>query len=218
MGLDLIVEACAKGGHEAEWRRFVERAFDYEELSQAETDRFAEISIPAYERLDAPRVGFDSAADAWITEKQNARTPEEIAAAVQTFHGYYVVALVKSDGVPKFSHGGLYDGVDETSFRGKFLELCPNVLTKDTLRLAWDNKMPELAVDYGRSLLAAATAARAAGAPVVPKAKPGLLTRLGLGRRAPDPPPLEEQIEIVEAAGRWFVFWGERGHPIRAWT
>jgi hypothetical protein len=28
---------------------------------------------------------------------------------------------------------------------------------------------------------------------------------------------LAEQLDIVRAAGRWFIFWGERGHPIRAW-
>jgi hypothetical protein len=29
--------------------------------------------------------------------------------------------------------------------------------------------------------------------------------------------PIADQLEIVRAAGRWYVFWGERGHAIRAW-
>jgi hypothetical protein len=28
---------------------------------------------------------------------------------------------------------------------------------------------------------------------------------------------IADQLDIVRAAGPWFVFWGERGHPIRAW-
>jgi hypothetical protein len=32
MGLDLVVEGCAKPGHEDEWRRLLERSFADEEL------------------------------------------------------------------------------------------------------------------------------------------------------------------------------------------
>jgi hypothetical protein len=69
MGLDLVVEGCAKFGHEAEWRRLVERSFAGQELSEADVARFQEISIPGYQRIGAPRVGFDSVADAWIIER-----------------------------------------------------------------------------------------------------------------------------------------------------
>jgi len=60
VGLDLVVEGCAKAGHEAEWRRILERAFADSQLSEAEIARFKEISVPGYERLGAPRVGFDA--------------------------------------------------------------------------------------------------------------------------------------------------------------
>ena len=36
MGLDLVVEGCAKPGYEKEWRRLLERSFPDEELSEAE--------------------------------------------------------------------------------------------------------------------------------------------------------------------------------------
>ena len=29
--------------------------------------------------------------------------------------------------------------------------------------------------------------------------------------------PVEEQRKILEAAGRWYIYWGERGHPISAY-
>lgn len=213
MGLDLLVEACAKPGHEAEWRRFMEQSFDNEEASDDGVARFHEISIPPHERLGAPRVGQDAAADAWILDIRKPNGPEETAAVLRDFDGYYAVALVECDGVPKYSHGGLYDGVDETSFRGSALALCGDVLSHALIEDAWNHKLPEAAVAYGDTLLKAAREASAAGPPT-PK-KPGLLAKL-LKPRPKE--PFEEQIAIVEAAGRWFVFWGERGHAIRAWS
>jgi hypothetical protein len=212
VGLDLVVEGCAKAGHEAEWRRILERAFADSQLSEAEIARFKEISVPGYERLGAPRVGFDAAADAWIIEAQKPQTPEAAAATLRQFAGYYVLRLVKCDGVPTYSNGGLYDGVDETSFRGDFLKICRNVIDKQLLEAAWEHKLPEAAIAYGRALLAAADAAEKS-----PRdAHRNLLSRLGLVKSA-EPTPLSEQLDIVRAAGRWIVFWGERGQPIRAY-
>ncbi|WP_119299591.1 hypothetical protein [Dongia deserti] len=215
MGLDLIVEGCAKPGHEREWRELLERSFADEELSEAEVAQFREVSIPGYERIGAPRVGHDSAANQWILKARDAKTPEEMAAVLNEFEGYYVVRLVDCDGVPEYSHGGMYDGADETSFRGSFLETCQNVLGKDLIDEAWAHKLPEQAVAYGRALLAAADAAEAGRAPRSGR-RQSLLSRLWPSKE-PDPIPIADQLDIVRAAGRWFVFWGERGHPIRAW-
>jgi hypothetical protein len=217
MGLDLIVESCARAGHEAEWRRIIERSFGDEELTEQETNRFQEISIPAYERLDAPRVGYDPAANDWIVAVRKAQTADEVAAVLKEFHGYFAVALVKSDGVPAYSHAGRYEGVDETSFRGSLLSDCKSVLNKQLIAAAWEHRFPESAIEYGQALLAAARAATESGPQ--PAEKTGLLAQMGLGfKPRPDNFTHEEQIEIVDAAGRWFIFWGERGHAIRAWT
>jgi hypothetical protein len=216
MGLDLIVESRAKAGHEAEWRGYIEQLFGAEEFSEAAVARFHEISTPAYANLGAPRVGFDAEADAWIIETREARTPDEIANVLKDFHGHYALALVESDGLPRWSHANLYDGVDETSFRGSFLEDCRSVLPKKLIDRAWEHFRPEDAMDYGRMLLGAADGAKRVG-PIVGPSKRGLLARLGLGRRTAEPVSIADQLEIVTAAGRWFIFWGERGHPIRAW-
>ncbi|HYL84830.1 MAG TPA: hypothetical protein VE263_11390 [Candidatus Angelobacter sp.] len=214
MGLDLVVEGCAKPGHESEWRRLLERSFADQELSEAEAARFQEISIPGYQRIGAPRVGSDRAADEWILQARKAKTPEEAVAVLKEFDGYYVVRLVKCDGVPQYSHGGLYEGADETSFRGAFFNDCQDVLGKLLLYDAWNHKFPEAAVAYGKALLAAADAAEAKG--LTPKRRHTFLSRLGL-TKAPESIPIAEQLDIVRAAGRWFIFWGELGHPIRAW-
>jgi hypothetical protein len=213
MGLDLIVEGCAKPGHEDEWRRLLKRPFADEEPSESEIARFREISIPGYERIGAPRVGYDSAADEWILEARKAKTPEEIAAVLKEFAGYYVVRLVECDGVPKHSHGGLYEGADETSFRGAFLEDCEDVVNPNLLEEAWEHKFPEEAVAYGKALLASAEAAERAGR--APRRR-SLLARLGWTKER-EPMPITDQLDIARAAARWFIFWGERGHAIRAW-
>ena len=214
MGLDLVVEGCAKPGHEDEWRRLLKRSFAEKELSEAEVARFQEISISGYQRIGAPRVGHDSAANEWMLKAQNAKTPEDAAAALKKFEGYYVVRPVECDGVPKYSSGGLYEGADETSFRGAFLKDCEDVLNEDLLNEAWNHKFPEGAVAYGKALLAAAEAAEAGGR--APKRRRSLLSRLGLAKER-EPVEIAEQLDIVRAAGRWFIFWGGRGHPIRAW-
>jgi hypothetical protein len=214
MGLDLIAEGCPKPGHEHEWRQLLKRSFADEELSKAEVARFQEICIPGHERIGAPRVGYDNVASQWILEARNAKTPEEVAAVLKEFEGYYVVHLVECDGVPKYSHGGLYEGADNTSFRGAFLSSCQDVLSKELLNEAWNHKFPEEAVAYGKALVAAAEAAEASGRP--PMRRRTLLSRLGLAKES-EPVAIADQLDIVRAAGRWFIFWGERGHPIRAW-
>ncbi len=212
MGLDLVAEGCARPGHEAEWRRILERSFG-DEPADGDEERFREISIPPFERVGAPRVGVDRAADDWVIKESKASTPDQVAEALKEMHGYHVLRLVESDGIPKYSHGGLYDGVDETSFRGAFLDECGDILPKNLLEEAWQHKFPEEAVSYGKSLLTAANAAKSGQ----PEAKPSLLSRLGLGKRQSSSTPLEEQVDIVQSAGKWFIFWGERGHAIRAW-
>ena len=211
MGLDLCVEGRAIPGHEVEWESLIRRFIREDELSEDEIERFQSISLPAYAALDAPRVGSDPAADDWIANQMADRMSRE--QALTEYNGYYALALIQCDGLPKFTNSGLYEGVDETSFRGKFLESCNMVLSKKMIEEAWNHRMPQEAVAYGKSLLAAATDARN-GNTFVPR-RPSILRALFGGQ--PEIIPLDQQLDIVETAGRWFVFWGSRGHPIRAY-
>ncbi|MEO0689879.1 MAG: hypothetical protein AAFY51_06195 [Pseudomonadota bacterium] len=211
MGLDLCVEGRAKSGHEAEWESIVRRSFADEELSDTEIDRFELISEPAYASLNAPRVGTDPAADDWIAAQMADRMTRD--EAIEEYAGYHALALIENDGLPKFTHAGLYEGVDETSFRGKWLESCTSILSKKMVEEAWNHRMPDEAVAYGKSLLTAAADAR--NGKTQPLRKPSLLRKL-FGS-VPESIPLDEQLVVVETAGRWFVFWGSRGHAIRAY-
>jgi len=76
MGLDLTVEGCARPGQEQEWRHLLERSFADEELSEVEVARFQEICIPGHQRIGAPQVGSDDAANEWILKARKAETPE----------------------------------------------------------------------------------------------------------------------------------------------
>jgi len=124
MGLDLVVEGSAKPGHEREWRQLLERSFADKRVSEAEVARFQEISLSGYERIGAPRVGYDSAANEWILQARNAKTPNEAAAVLKEFEGYYVVRLVECDGVPKYSNAGLYEEPTRRVFVVLFLTIA----------------------------------------------------------------------------------------------
>lgn len=165
MSLDLVVGACAKPGHEDEWRQILERDF-CKELTDADLARFEEISIAPYLRIEAPRVGFDEAANAWIIEVKQATTPEQAAEVIKAFHGYRALWLVECDGISRYSSSRVSNAVDETSFCGAFLDDCPDVLETGLLKTASRDMWPAEAVAYGEALLAAAERAEGRTAPI----------------------------------------------------
>ena len=173
-----------------------------------------EISLLPYESAGAPRVGHDREADEWML----AHKPQDIGKTDGEFlaghKGYYVLELLegKCDGIPFYSHGGLYEGVDRTSFRGKFLEQCTLLLDQPTLETAWTNCMtPQQSVPYGNKLLNSVS-----NPPGLTVQKRGIISRIFKLPEVLDA-PLEEQRKILDAAGRWYIFWGGRGHPIAAY-
>ena len=231
MGLDVYPLGKAKPGHEEEWERLMRTLYEDREESEEDAKRRVEISDGPFEAVGAPRVGHDEEANAWILERKNPDSTLSDAEYIERDKGYYVLELLvgKCDGVPRYSHGSINDELDETSFRGKFLEFCEGLLEDDLLLYrAWTRCMPPGdAVQYGRDLLASADNpwVEPPAPPPPSPPEPGFLGRL-LGRKAsepepPEPPATEEEIEearnILRAAGRWYIFWGERGHPINAW-
>lgn len=210
MGLDLIVVGKAKTGCETEFRAILGKRTKREALSQQEIERFQQITTPAIETLGAPRVGTDAAANAWmINVQQKNGSQKSDTEIINQYRGYHVLSLLTDcDGAPQYSHGGLYDGVDETSFRGAFLNDCSSLIDKPTLERAWTDVMaPEDAISYGNLLLAAAEKE-----PQNPKT--GFFAKVFGGKKQLT--PVDEQRAILRSAGKWYIFWGKRGHHIEA--
>ncbi len=175
MGLDLFPAGRPKPGHEGRWAEMMQRLYDGERESKEESERRFEISILPWADVGAPRVGEDAAADAWLLAQPGRDPGKSDAQLLEEVRGYCVLALLRGscDGIPSFTHAGRYDGIDETSFRGAFLQGCEDLVGKELITIAWTDCMrPEEAVEYGKELLEAAERAAAAGsAPAEPPAR-----------------------------------------------
>lgn len=218
MGLDLFPAGRPKPGFEAKWSALMQKLYDGDTETEEESERRFEISVLPHDDVGAPKVGEDAAADAWLLAQPGRDPGKSDADILAEMRGYRVLALLRGacDGIPEFTHAGLYDGVDETSFRGKFLEACEDLVGKELVTMAWTDCMrPDEAVDYGEQLLAAADRAAAAGPP--PPKPPKKSWWSGKPKAAAPGMSFEEQLEILRSAGRWYIFWGSRGHPIQAW-
>jgi len=230
MGLDWLAGSKAKPGHERRFRELLEIIVAGEtELSDAETAEWNEVGVPSYATVDAPRVGIDEPATAWFLERlrknksrsgslggllaklrrpPGAPTKEELE-AIEKSRGYYVVELAPPcDGIPLYSHGGLYGGLELTSFRGAFLQDCEGVIGNELLESAYERKRPEDLVAYGQALMERANAwAKTHDCEWV--------------RDEPTPPNDQNhpasRAHIVFAAARWCIYWGERGHWLDPW-
>ena len=90
------------------------------------------------------------------------------------------------------------------------------MLDEDTITGAWQQVFrPEEAIAYGEKLLGQLRSDRPSAAAASPK-KAGFMDGLFPPGPAPEKPPLAEQRGIVEAAGKWFIWWGRKGHPVWA--
>jgi hypothetical protein len=234
MGLDVYPAGRAKPGCEIEWAKSIQTLYDGDEETEEAAQRRFALSIEPWEDIGAPRVGYDAAANAWTLtapDRDKSMTDEEV---LKDMHGFYVLELLrgKCDGVSNYTHAGMYK-VDETSFRGSFLEACEDLIGNELLVTAWTDCMrPEEAIEYGTELLAAAERAARGRIGLVSSPKParagvqrtGLL-QISVASEGGTPSvsdedeelTLDEKIDILRSAGRWYIFWGKRGHPIVAW-
>ena len=234
MGLDVYPLGKAKPGHKKEWKLLMQALHEEREQSDEEVARLGEISIAPCEALDAPRVGEDEVADAWMLERKDPDSELTDEEFLRRNAGYRVLELLRPecDGVPRYTNSVWNDALDATSFRAQFLENCEGLLRNDLHYEAWIPVMkPKKAVKFGRKLLASAENPWVAlpPPPPPPPRRPGFLARL-FGRKqaepdytiVPDSPPTEEELEemrnLLRAAGRWYIFWGERGYHIYAWS
>ena len=213
MGLDWIVAAKAKPGYEQEYVTLRKKiSWNLPFLNRKWKRRIDEIVAAPYTKVGAPQVGFDEIATDWAlqqyadTERSDC-TREEF---LEQLHGYYVVQLAKSPGAPPFTHGGLYDGVDYTSFRGSCVMSCSELITEDLTNRGYLSFAPTEAILYGKSLFErASTIASLKGLDAT------------TARSDPHNDPLESlagQLEIFRSASEWFHYWGEAGHGIDPWA
>ena len=210
MGLDLLALGRPQAGFENTWSEYMARCYAGEELSEEEQEVFVDRTIATYEEVNAPIVGRDAVADEWMLERKEAGFSDQEWLKETT--GYAVVDLVRGqcDGVPKYSNFGVTNDED-TSFRGEFLNDCEDCLTNDILSMAYQRFMsPAEAIVYGNQLLNTAQELRVKHQE----------TDFNFDQSADagkELKPIQSKIDIIESAGKWYKFWGEKGNPINAW-
>lgn len=214
MGLDLLPLSKPKSGFESEFDQLFQSIFRTTNgADRADRDvriaRLQEITIAPYEVLGAPRVGEDPAADAWLRALM-ADLEEEVSfeELKSRMDGYYVLDLVPPcDGLPIYTNCKL-GRVEAYSFRGSYLFNCDDVLGDAMISRAWTPMKADELIAYGEGLKEqAANYATEHGVMAV------------LGQHDP-PCDLELPCglaHIADSAGRWCVFWGERGFGLEPW-
>lgn len=224
MGLDWLPGNKPKPGHEEEYmaiiqaldegqqsekKGFLARLFSRDpgkEIDeQALTERFHEISIPAYATLNAPRVGFDEPANDWarrMREEHQPDVPEE--EWMKHHHGFYVLDLAPPcDGLPLYTNAPM-GYVEAYSFRAKFLEDCTDIIGDERFARGYERMTAPELVAYGRELIACAESwAAERGIDI------GAIDRNSEDFDLESP---EGKVDIVLSAGRWCKYWGEQGH------
>lgn len=225
MGLDWLPGNKSKPGHEDEylqivaaleedrrprsWKEIFGNLFSGKAIKKIDEEalkaRFHEISIVAYESLDAPRVGYDDAATEWARKTRAEHRPEIPEKDwLEDYHGFYVFELApKCDGLPLYSNAPM-GYVEAYSFRGQFLKDCQDIIGKDLFARAYKRQLAPEMIAYGKELIARAKA---------------WAVEHGVDLDSIDPEAEdfdldspEGKVDIVMSAGRWCVFWGERGH------
>ena len=227
MGLDWLPGNKAKAGFEAEFADLFGRlnAADSEKERDGLLARFREISLTAFETLGAPLVGHDPQADEWARQmyREMDQIDDSEAQFLVEMEGFAVLPLVAPcDGLPRYSNGSPGGYVEQYSFRAQFLHDCAEDIGKDLFEAAYESKLSGELLVYGQQLLAKAEelAARHGLDPmnlVIPEEVPSE-EEYAAGRRAPETWSVEHRIDVAHCAGRWCVFWAERGHFLDAWS
>ena len=208
MGLDWGPLNRPKPGFEKEVEELTERLETLSERARKPIDeRLDQISISPFETLGAPRVGKDAVADDWALEKYPHRKRRWWSEArfLRAFKGYYVLTLAPPcDGMPRYTNGGEESYIEAFSFRAEFLRDCEDILEGEFFEAFIDRTAEELVV-YGKRLIEQAT-------------KFAHDSDIDIDRlEADDLDGDRLRLDIVLSAGRWCVYWGERGHALTAW-
>lgn len=244
MGLDWHPGNKPKPGHETEYNEIVQKLAGNGERNSGSLkrrllglfnksrerrdredlmERFFEISISAYETLQAPRVGYDETANEWARSTYAERQPDMSEQEwLDELKGYYVLDLLPPcDGLPRYSNSPL-GLVERYSFRGQFLADCQDVIGDDLFQRAYENMTSSELMDYGRELTRIAEDCAenhevdletlSVGDPEEIHSKPDIVVEGSRIIPGQEIEGIESKIDILLAAGRWCTFWAERGH------
>jgi hypothetical protein len=165
-------------------------------------DRLHAISIPVFETLGAPRIGYDEAADDWLRARGNA---DDFYDALMKMHGYYVVELLPAcDGFPVYTKYTGWPHLARYAFRGSALddarpELGP--LYYEAARYLSKEQLE----DFGERLTACARR-------VARKHRIMELELVKEPRYAAR--SIEGRVHVIFAAARWCLYWARRGHGL----
>ena len=166
-----------------------------------------ENQIPSYETIKAPRVGRDKEADEWIKQKylESDKSKSE-SDFIRDFDGYYVIELAKElDGVPMY----ISMQEDKNVFRGQFIQDCTDLIGENLVNEAWETKLADSALDYGKRLMAI---------PDKIASEKGF-QYLKDQRMPPDSneESVESKLHIVFSLAKWLIFYGKNGHGYEAY-
>lgn len=201
-------------------------------LKEAMLARLEEVSTSPFETLEAPQVGHHPEADEWA-RKRFARQSANMSLQrwMERMKGYYVLdAVPPCDGLPLYTNGQPGGYVEAFSFRADFLRDCEDIIGVEMLGDAYESKLSDALVEFGGALLrkaeeyaqengidleaidgerllddAAERAREAAGDDAVTELGPYLLSVDNF------------KLDVIRAAARWCIFWGERGHLMEAY-
>jgi len=211
MGLDWNPGPKPKPGHKEEYLELYQRidVADEDELGPLR-ERFEDITITAFETLNTPRVGYDAAATEWIREKYEEQKPDMTPEQwVEQFKGFYVLPLLpRCDGLPWYTNGYPGGYVEQYAFRAQFLKDCEDIIGEDLLNEGYGSKLPPALLIYGNALVARAKSYAVKEGFDLPD----------LDNEPPDDPDSDAfHLHTVISAGRWCIFWAERGHFLEAY-
>ncbi len=209
MSLDWNPLSKPRPGHEEEFLRILSLDLSTldEEAQDEKVQQFQSITIAPFETLDAPRVGIDDAAEAWLLEQARANDAEgRLDDLREDMMGYPVLDLLPPcPGLPAYGGDG-FAGIDRYTFPGDRVESAAEVIGAELAARARDTMQAEELAAYAASLLERARA----------YAIEHGLQALESQREPPDAPAGSPKAtaHVLLAAAQWCQWWAERGHGL----
>jgi hypothetical protein len=192
--------------------------------------RIDALLISPYETIGAPMIGRDERATQFICDKaaemRGVKTDsknidgfwgQDLGDIIKQTTGQYVSELAThQEGL------GAVTGiaVGPTSFRGKVIGYCGDIVGDDLAERAYDDMLPDELISYGEQLIEASTRFARDKFRLEGMAYSDLIESLdGLAKAGTESEDARaaDDTALCLKAGRWCIFWGENGHSMHAW-